>query len=127
MHAMRRSMAPQPRPAYPLITQAVVSDLPTCGGVTYAQSHGVAALTYPAPKKGGYEGLTTEQLVEQLKGLGVEYVLLAGYLKVTTGRTGHLPPLPENHQTHHDRRLHCAACSPNPPPTQPPPQHTYTI
>ncbi|KIY93908.1 phosphoribosylglycinamideformyltransferase [Monoraphidium neglectum] len=62
---------------------AVVSDVPTCGGVQYAQSHGIPTLTYPIPKKGGFPGLTTEQLVEALtQQLGAEYVLLAGFLKV---------------------------------------------
>jgi hypothetical protein len=67
--------------------QAVVSDVPSCGGVAYAQQHGIATLTYPASKKGLFPGLTPQELVQQLKQeLGADYVLLAGYLKVCGGR-----------------------------------------
>lgn len=70
----------------PTVSQAVVSDVPTCGGVQYAQSHGITTLTFPIPKKRGFPGLTTEELVDQLtKQLGVEYVVLAGFLKVRSG------------------------------------------
>ena len=62
---------------------AVVSDLPSCGGIQYALDHGIPNLTYPIPKKGGYPGLTPEQLVTILKDeLAVDYVILAGYLKL---------------------------------------------
>ena len=44
--------------------QAVVSDVPTCRGVHYAKSLGMPTLTYPGSKKGGYEGLTPEELVQ---------------------------------------------------------------
>ena len=44
--------------------QAVVSDVPTCRGGHYAQSLGMPTLTYPGSKKGGYEGLTPEELVQ---------------------------------------------------------------
>jgi folate-dependent phosphoribosylglycinamide formyltransferase PurN len=63
--------------------QAVVSDVPSCGGVSYAKEHGIPTLTYPASKKGLFPGLTPQELVQQLKQeLGADYVLLAGYLKV---------------------------------------------
>lgn len=66
-----------------LALQAVVSDVPSCGGVAYAKQHGIATLTYPASKKGLFPGLTAQELVQQLKNeLTVDYVLLAGYLKV---------------------------------------------
>ncbi|GBF89467.1 phosphoribosylglycinamide, chloroplastic [Raphidocelis subcapitata] len=62
---------------------AVVSDVPTCGGVDYAKGHGITTMTYPAPKKGGFPGLTTAELVEALtQRLEVDYVLLAGFLKL---------------------------------------------
>jgi hypothetical protein len=72
-----------PTCASPFHLQAVVSDLPSCGGVAYAQQHGIPTLTYPASKKGLFPGLTPQELVQQLKHeLGADYVLLAGYLKV---------------------------------------------
>eukprot|EP00877_Chromochloris_zofingiensis_P012009 jgi/Chrzof1/7061/Cz02g09100.t1 len=62
---------------------AVVSDVPTCGGVQYAQSHGITTLTYPAPKNGGYPGLSKDELVHKLtQELKADYVLLAGFLKL---------------------------------------------
>eukprot|EP00775_Hariotina_reticulata_P006456 gene6456-6685_t len=62
---------------------AVVSDVPSCGGVQYAQQQGVTTLTYPASKKGLFPGLTPQELVQQLtQQLGAEYVILAGYLKL---------------------------------------------
>eukprot|EP00878_Enallax_costatus_P018721 GHUV01019724.1.p1 GENE.GHUV01019724.1~~GHUV01019724.1.p1 ORF type:complete len:186 (+),score=41.85 GHUV01019724.1:289-846(+) len=66
----------------------VVSDVPSCGGVAYAQEHGIPTLTYPASKKGLFPGLSREQLVQEMADRGVDYVLLAGYLKVATP----LPP-----------------------------------
>jgi len=62
---------------------AVVSDKPSCGGVQYAQAHGIKALTYPIPKSGEYPGLTASEIVDELKtGLGIDFVILAGYLKL---------------------------------------------
>jgi len=82
----RRNTPPSTNSSIHPSIKAVVSDVPTCGGVQYAASHGIATLTYPAPKKGGFPGLTTEQLVQQLtQTLGAEYVLLAGFLKVRSG------------------------------------------
>lgn len=65
-----------------------MSDVPSCGGVKYAQEQGIATLTYPASKKGLFPGLTAEELVQQLTGeqLAADYVLLAGYLKVNWER-----------------------------------------
>jgi phosphoribosylglycinamide formyltransferase len=66
-----------------LVLQAVVSDVPSCGGVTYAQEHGIATLTFPASKKGMFPGLSKEELVQQLTEVhAVDFVLLAGFLKV---------------------------------------------
>lgn len=57
--------------------------MPSCGGVQYAQSHGISTLTYPIPKSGAFPGLNAEQLVNALKEeQKVDYVILAGYLKV---------------------------------------------
>ncbi|KAL4447446.1 hypothetical protein ABPG75_004665 [Micractinium tetrahymenae] len=61
----------------------VVSNAPTCGGVAYAQSHGIPTLTYPAPKLDPAAGLTAEQLVQQLtQEYRADAVILAGYLKL---------------------------------------------
>ncbi|PNW76023.1 hypothetical protein CHLRE_12g550700v5 [Chlamydomonas reinhardtii] len=63
----------------------VVSDVPGCGGVTYAQQHGIPTLTYPVVKKGDFvgQGLTAAQLVDGLKNAyKCDYVILAGYLKL---------------------------------------------
>jgi len=69
------------------IPQVVVSDKPSCGGVQYAEAHGIKTLTFPIPKSGSFPGLTTDQLVEELrKGLNIDYVILAGYLKVCASR-----------------------------------------
>ncbi|KXZ53210.1 hypothetical protein GPECTOR_7g1103 [Gonium pectorale] len=64
---------------------AVVSDVPSCGGVAYAREHGIPTLTYPIAKKGEFQGqgLTAEQLVDGLRNTHkADYVLLAGYLKL---------------------------------------------
>ncbi|KAJ9508574.1 hypothetical protein QJQ45_012136 [Haematococcus lacustris] len=62
---------------------AVVSDVPDCQGVAYAQQQGIPVLTYPIPKKGGFPGLTAAQLVDGLKNnYKADFVLLAGYLKL---------------------------------------------
>eukprot|EP00798_Chlamydomonas_sp_ICE-L_P032104 gene32104-16617_t len=61
---------------------AVVTDVPGCGGEAYAVSHAIPTLTYPIPKKGGFPGLTKEELVASLVELNVDYVILAGYLKL---------------------------------------------
>jgi phosphoribosylglycinamide formyltransferase len=61
---------------------AVVSDVPSCGGIQYAVDQGIETLTYPIPKKGGFPGLTPDDLVTRLQELSVDYVILAGYLKL---------------------------------------------
>lgn len=67
-----------------ILMQVVVSDVPSCGGVAYAKQHNIRRLTYPIPKKGDHPGLTKEQLVSELTGAHkVDYVILAGYLKVS--------------------------------------------
>jgi hypothetical protein len=76
------------KPCCLLLLQAVVSDVPTCGGVAYAKEQGIATLTYPTSKKGLFVGLSKEELVQQLtEQHQVDFVLLAGYLKVRLLRT----------------------------------------
>lgn len=63
-----------------------MSDVPSCGGVTYAKEHGIVTLTFPASKKGLFPGLSKEELVQQLTEVhAVDFVLLAGFLKVSIG------------------------------------------
>lgn len=62
---------------------AVVSDIPSCGGIAYAASLGIPTLTFPIPKSKAFEGLTVAQLVEALQVTHkADYVLLAGFLKL---------------------------------------------
>lgn len=62
---------------------AVVSDVPGCGGWQYAESQGIPTLIYPTPRKGGHTGLEPAELVTALRDeLKVDYVILAGYLKL---------------------------------------------
>jgi folate-dependent phosphoribosylglycinamide formyltransferase PurN len=63
-----------------------VSDVPTCGGVAYAQAHGIATLTYPASKRGAFPGLGAQELADALQAAGVDIVVLAGFLKVAAWR-----------------------------------------
>ena len=69
--------------------QAVVTDVPTCGAVQYAQQHSIPVKLFPAGS-----GLTTapgaqqsalhstEELVASLIRDKIDFVLLAGYLKL---------------------------------------------
>jgi hypothetical protein len=57
--------------------------------VSYAKEHGIAVLTYPASKKGLFPGLSSEELVAALTQTHqADYVLLAGFLKVSRGSEG---------------------------------------
>lgn len=79
--------SPSPLPAclFPAPLQAVVSDVPSCGGVSYAKEHGIAVLTYPASRKGLFPGLLSEELVAALTQTHqADFVLLAGFLKVSS-------------------------------------------
>ncbi|OAE32779.1 hypothetical protein AXG93_374s1060 [Marchantia polymorpha subsp. ruderalis] len=60
----------------------VVSDKPACKGCDYAREHNVPVLAFPQSKKHAPEGLTAVDLVAALRKLEVDYVLLAGYLKL---------------------------------------------
>lgn len=59
----------------------VVSDKPDCGGCEYAREHNIPVFTFPRGKWAP-DGMSSEELVEALRQLGVEYVVLAGYLKL---------------------------------------------
>mmetsp|Transcript_21468 Transcript_21468/g.29835 ORF Transcript_21468/g.29835 Transcript_21468/m.29835 type:complete len:303 (+) Transcript_21468:98-1006(+) len=58
----------------------VVSDKPGCGGWEFAREVGIPTLHFP-PKK-GQEGLSAGDVVALLKEAQVDYVLLAGFLKL---------------------------------------------
>ena len=67
--------------------QVVISDVPGCGGWEYAAAHDIPTEVYPSSakaKEAGSQPLSTEALVAAVKKrYGVQYVLLAGYLKVS--------------------------------------------
>ena len=77
--------------------QVIVSDAPQCEGCKYAMEHGIATLAYPASSKtiadGKQLGVTTEKLIDSLsQGYDVDYVLLAGYLKVRVAQRRAITP-----------------------------------
>ncbi|KAH9555592.1 hypothetical protein CY35_08G122900 [Sphagnum magellanicum] len=59
----------------------VVSDRPGCKGCEYAQEHKIPILPYPKNKY-AQDGISASQLVDSLRHSGVDYILLAGYLKM---------------------------------------------
>ena len=73
---------------HPPCAQVVISDVPGCGGWEHAASHGIPTEVYPAPSQPAahcrQQPLSIEALVTALKGrYAVDYVLLAGYVKVS--------------------------------------------
>ena len=62
----------------------VVTNLPDCGGASWARDRlGVPVLTYPAKKSDPSSGLTAAELVRALEvEHAAEYVCLAGYLRL---------------------------------------------
>eukprot|EP00246_Nothoceros_aenigmaticus_P001236 TRINITY_DN1168_c0_g1_i5.p1 TRINITY_DN1168_c0_g1~~TRINITY_DN1168_c0_g1_i5.p1 ORF type:complete len:274 (-),score=36.14 TRINITY_DN1168_c0_g1_i5:32-853(-) len=59
----------------------VVSDKPDCKGCEYAREHGIPILAYPRGKHAP-DGIGSSELVDKLRHYGVDYILLAGYLKL---------------------------------------------
>lgn len=68
--------------------QVVVSDVPHCGACKYAAEHGIPIVRYPASHKSAAQSkehnadspqALRDLLVERH---GIDYVILAGYLKV---------------------------------------------
>ena len=79
------------------LLQVVISDVPSCGGWKYAAEHGIATVAYPASPRtvvnGNQTGVSTEELMRGLREHHeVDYVLLAGYLKVCERAHGPAPP-----------------------------------
>ena len=63
--------------------QVVVSDKPGCGGCIYAQEHGIPTVTFPTSKASPGTSVSLEELLHTFQSqYGVDYVLLAGYIKV---------------------------------------------
>ena len=61
-----------------LSDQVVVSDKRGCGGWRFAEDEGVTVLYYN-PRDAASP--SAEQVVDTLQGAGVQYIVLAGYLK----------------------------------------------
>jgi phosphoribosylglycinamide formyltransferase len=69
----------------------VVSDKPGCKGVEYANENEIPVLAYPKGKNAP-EGISPTELVENLRQAGVEYILLAGYLRLLPTELVHAYP-----------------------------------
>jgi folate-dependent phosphoribosylglycinamide formyltransferase PurN len=66
-----------------LAAQTVVSDKPGCGGWKFAQSKGIAVLQFPSKKhESGEHAVTIEALPATLRDLNIDFICLAGFLKV---------------------------------------------
>ncbi|GJP41611.1 hypothetical protein CLOM_g1263 [Closterium sp. NIES-68] len=63
----------------------VVSDKPECGGWQYARANGIPTLAFPVNAKlppAEQHGLTPDQLLQAMRQHAVDYIVLAGYLKL---------------------------------------------
>lgn len=61
----------------------VVSDKPGCGGWKFAQSKGIAVLQFPSKKhESGEHAVTIEALPATLRDLNIDFICLAGFLKL---------------------------------------------
>eukprot|EP00897_Mesotaenium_endlicherianum_P010418 jgi/Mesen1/9404/ME000614S08654 len=69
----------------------VVSDKPECGGCKFAAEEHIPTLSFPKGKFAP-EGLSPQALVESLQQAGVEYVILAGYLRLLPEELVHAYP-----------------------------------
>ncbi|KAI4295986.1 hypothetical protein L6164_035979 [Bauhinia variegata] len=59
----------------------LVTNKSECGGAEYARNNGIPVVLFPAPKDDS-NGLSPSDLVNILRGFEVDFVLLAGYLKL---------------------------------------------
>ncbi|XP_020110837.1 phosphoribosylglycinamide formyltransferase, chloroplastic [Ananas comosus] len=59
----------------------LVTDKPSCGGAEYARNNGIAVIFFPKSKSSS-EGLSTDVLISALRKFEVDFLLLAGYLKL---------------------------------------------
>ncbi|KAL0695869.1 hypothetical protein Bca4012_063049 [Brassica carinata] len=60
----------------------LVTNKKDCGGAEYARSNGIPVLVFPKPQRESSDGLSPTELVDVLREYGVDFVLLAGYLKL---------------------------------------------
>ncbi|XP_062183853.1 phosphoribosylglycinamide formyltransferase, chloroplastic-like [Phragmites australis] len=60
---------------------ALVTDKPGCGGAEHARSNGVPVVVFPKSKSAP-EGISVAELINTLREYEVDFVLLAGYLKL---------------------------------------------
>ncbi|AAD21688.1 This gene is a member of the formyl transferase family PF/00551 and may be a pseudogene of gb/X74767 phosphoribosylglycinamide formyl transferase (PUR3) from Arabidopsis thaliana since our sequence differs from PUR3 by an insertion of an A at bp 225 and a deletion of an A at bp 1276 [Arabidopsis thaliana] len=60
----------------------LVTNKKDCGGAEYARSNGIPVLVFPKAKREPSDGLSPSELVDVLRKYGVDFVLLAGYLKL---------------------------------------------
>ncbi|KAK3142591.1 hypothetical protein QOZ80_4BG0348660 [Eleusine coracana subsp. coracana] len=60
---------------------ALVTDKPGCGGAEHARSNGIPVVVFPKSKSAP-QGISVSELLETLRGYEVDFVLLAGYLKL---------------------------------------------
>jgi folate-dependent phosphoribosylglycinamide formyltransferase PurN len=68
------------------VLQAVVSDNPGCGGWQYAQRHGIEVLQFPSKRHPpGEHAVELPELPAALQAVDVDYICLAGFLKVGAG------------------------------------------
>uniref|UniRef100_A0A0E0LBZ3 Phosphoribosylglycinamide formyltransferase, chloroplastic n=1 Tax=Oryza punctata TaxID=4537 RepID=A0A0E0LBZ3_ORYPU len=60
---------------------ALVTDKPGCGGAEHARDSGIPVVVFPNSKSAP-EGVSTDELLNTLRELRVDFILLAGYLKL---------------------------------------------
>ncbi|XP_015695720.1 phosphoribosylglycinamide formyltransferase, chloroplastic isoform X2 [Oryza brachyantha] len=60
---------------------ALVTDKPGCGGAEHARGNGIPVIVFPKSKSVP-EGVSTDELLKSLRELRVDFILLAGYLKL---------------------------------------------
>ncbi|KAJ3677603.1 hypothetical protein LUZ60_003327 [Juncus effusus] len=59
----------------------LVTDKPGCGGAEYARNNNIPVIIFPKSKSAP-EGISTEELLSTLRKHEVDFILLAGYLKL---------------------------------------------
>lgn len=59
----------------------LVTNKPGCGGADYARDHGIPVIQFPKLKD-SFEGLSPTDLLISLRKLQVQFILLAGFLKL---------------------------------------------
>lgn len=59
----------------------LVTNKSDCGGAEYARQNGIPVIVFPKAKD-GHDGLSANDLVDTLRRFEVDFVLLAGYLKL---------------------------------------------